>query len=68
MVSTCNGVLFSLKGKEGFPRCTSGKGDQETQVQWQSTPVFLPGRVPWTEEPGGHSPYGCKESDTTNMT
>ena len=20
---------------------------------------------PWTEEPGGYSPWGCKESDTT---
>ena len=22
-------------------------------------------RIPWTEEPGGHSPWGCKELDTT---
>ena len=22
-------------------------------------------RIPWTEEPGGSSPRGCKESDTT---
>ena len=22
-------------------------------------------RIPWTEEPGGYSPRGCKESDTT---
>ena len=20
---------------------------------WQPTPVFLPGKIPWTEEPGG---------------
>ena len=20
---------------------------------WQPTPAFLPGRIPWTEEPGG---------------
>ena len=20
--------------------------------KWQSTPVFLPGKIPWTEEPG----------------
>ena len=25
---------------------------------WRSTPVFLPGEFPWTEEP-----WGCKESD-----
>ena len=22
-------------------------------------------RIPWTEEPAGYSPQGCKESDTT---
>ena len=32
---------------------------------WQSAPIFLPGESPWTEEPGRHSPWGCKESDTT---
>ena len=32
---------------------------------WQPTPVFLPGESPRTEEPGGYSPWGCKESDTT---
>ena len=26
---------------------------------------FLPGESPWTEEPGGLSPQGPKESDTT---
>ena len=29
------------------------------------TPVFLPGEATWTEGPGGHSPWGHKESDTT---
>ena len=24
--------------------------------------------MPWTEEPGGLSPWGCKESDTTKGT
>ena len=22
-------------------------------------------KIPWTEEPGGYSPWGCKELDTT---
>ena len=26
---------------------------------------FLAWRIPWTEEPGGYSSWGCKESDTT---
>ena len=30
-----------------------------------STPVFLPGESPWTEEPAGYSPWGHKESDMT---
>ena len=24
-------------------------------------------RIPWTEEPGGLQPWGCKESDTTEQ-
>ena len=26
---------------------------------------ILAWRIPWTEEPGGYSPQGCKGSDTT---
>ena len=26
---------------------------------------ILAWRIPWTEEPGGPSPWGCKELDTT---
>ena len=29
---------------------------------------ILAWRIPWTEEPGGYSPWGCKESDTTEVT
>ena len=29
---------------------------------------ILAWRTPWTEESGGHSPWGCKESDTTEVT
>ena len=32
---------------------------------WQLITVFLPGESPWTEEPGGYGPWGCKESDMT---
>ena len=32
-------------------------------------PSILTWRVPWTEEPSGlYSPWGCKESDTTEAT
>ena len=34
--------------------------------KWQPTPVLLPEKIPWTEEPlWSYSPWGCKESDTT---
>ena len=29
---------------------------------------ILAWRIIWTEEPGGYSPLGCKESDTTEAT
>ena len=29
---------------------------------------ILAWRIPWTEEPGGCSPWGPKESDTTEVT
>ena len=33
--------------------------------KWQPTPVFLPGRSPWTEEPGKHGViHGVAESPT----
>ena len=28
--------------------------------EWRATPVFLPGRIPWTEEPGGLPSMGSQ--------
>ena len=43
-----------------------GRGAEEDLLEiWQPTPVFLPGRIPWTEEPGGLQSLGRTESDTT---
>ena len=28
---------------------------------------ILAWRIPWREEPGGYSPWGCKESDMTEQ-
>ena len=36
--------------------------------EWQPSPVFLPGKSPWIEEPGGLQSIGLKESDMTEMT
>ena len=30
-----------------------GLGRSPGEGKWQPTPVFLPGKIPWTEEPGG---------------
>ena len=35
------------------------------RMAWEPTPIFLPGELPWIEEPGGLRPWGGKESDTT---
>ena len=35
--------------------------------EWQPTPVFLPGKIPWTEEPGSCSTCSCRESDMTKV-
>ena len=29
---------------------------------------FLAWKIPWTEEPGGYSPQGCTELDTSEAT
>ena len=33
--------------------------------QWHPTPVLLPGKIPWTEEPGRLQSMGSQRSDTT---
>ena len=32
--------------------------------KWQPTPVFLPGKIPWTEEPDGATVPGVAKSWT----
>ena len=42
-----------------------GKEDP-LEKEMQATPVFLPGKIPWTEEPGGATVHGAtKDSDMT---
>ena len=51
---------------------------QEAQVQslgWEgpleeemaTLSSILAWGIPWTEEPGGHNPWGCKEPDMTEQ-
>ena len=43
-----------------------GREDPLEEGMATHAPVFLPGESPWTEEPGGYSPWSPrKESDTT---
>ena len=36
--------------------------------RWQPTPVFLPGESHGQRNLAGNSPWGCKESDMTEVT
>ena len=35
--------------------------------KWQPTPVFLPGKLHGQRSLAGYSPWGCRESDTTDQ-
>ena len=66
-----HGFHVSLDGKEST--CNTGhlnsipewgRSLEEGNGYLLSAPVFLPGE--WTKEPGGYSPWGCKELDRLN--
>ena len=48
------GDLGSIPGLGSFP----------WRRAWQPTPVFLPGKYPWTEEPKGLKSVGSQKSQT----
>ena len=43
-------------------------GEETLEEAWQPTPVFLPGEPHGQRSLVGYSPWGCKESDTTEVT
>ena len=44
-------------------------GQEDPLVEGMTThSSFLPGEFPWTEEPGRLQSWGCKESNTTEVT
>ena len=68
-------------GPPDFPGGTSGKepvcqrrrrktwvGKIPGRRAWQPTPVFLPGKSHGQRSLAGYSTWGCKESDTTEVT
>ena len=60
-----------LRGKGSICQCRSHTFGPWVQKiprgrKWQPTPILLPGKTPWTEEPGGLQSMGLyKEPDTT---
>ena len=69
-----SGFPSGIRGKEAACLCRRSSFDCWVGMipwrrKWQPTPVFLPEKIPWTEEPGGlYSPWGHKELDTTEHT
>ena len=76
--------MWFLKAPQGFPGGASGKepacqcrrhrdvglipGKIPWRRKWQPTPVFLPGESHGQRSLEGCSPWGRKESDTTEAT
>ena len=46
-------MVENLPVNAGAAGSISGSGTSPWRRKWQSTPVFLPGKIPWTEEPSG---------------
>ena len=65
-----------LSGKESAYECRRYRthkfdpwvGKLPWRRKWQSTPVFLPGKSHEQRSLAGYSPWGRKESDTTEVT
>ena len=70
------GLPRRLSGKESACQCRGRRthgfspwvGKIPWQKKWEPAPVFLSGKIPRTEEPGGVRLWGCKELDTTEHT
>ena len=50
------------------PGFSPGVGKIPLRRKWQPTPLFLPGKSHEWRSLAGYSPWGHKESDTTEMT
>ena len=56
-----------MLGSEPSQQCENFFGLIVIQSKWQPTPVFLPGKSHGWRNLVGYSPWGCKESDTTEQ-
>ena len=58
-----------LSGKESACRCRRHRVRKiRWRKKWQPTPVFLPGESHGQRSLVGYSPWGHKESDTSEVT
>ena len=53
---------------KNLPTDDSWVGKIPWRRKWQPTPVFLPGESHRQRSLAGYSLWGCKESDTTEVT
>ena len=63
-------VVKNLPAKAGYMRDMGLISTQEDPLEEEMATHsgILALRIPWTEEPGRHSPWGHKESDMTEAT
>ena len=61
-------VVLVVKNLPGDLGLIPGLGKIPWRREWQPTPVFLPGESPGQRSLAGYSPWGCKESGTTEET
>ena len=70
------GLSRWCRGKESNCQCRSCRrrgfdplvGNIPWRRKWEPSPVFLPGKIPWTERSlVGYNAWGCKESDMTEQ-
>ena len=75
-VSSASLPTHWLSGKESTcqcRRCRRCRFDLRVRKiplrrKWQPTPVFLPGQIPWTEEPGGLQSMGSQRAGHSCVT
>ena len=53
-------VVKNLSANAEDPGLILGSGRSPEEGNGQPTPVFLPGKIPWTEEPGGLQSMGSQ--------
>ena len=61
------GFPGGISGKEPACQCRRRREDPLEEGMAIHSSILI-WRIPWTEEPGGYSPWGGKELDTTEVT